>query len=114
MILEMKCPEKNIVLGKKIKIAESLWDRLIGLMFKEKMEGFDGLLIRRCNSVHTCFMRYNLDLVFLDRNQRVVKIIRDLRPYRFTGSLKASEVLELRSGDLKKEISLGDRIICLN
>ncbi len=111
----MICKEKNIYLGREIKTAQGFWERLIGLMFTEKMYGFDGLLIPKCNSIHTFFMHYPLDVVFMDTEFKIVKIIRNLKPWRMTGIyLKASQVLELSEGTLDKKISVGDKIVCLS
>ena len=53
----------NILLS-KIKFAESLIERLVGLMFISDLKEHDGLIINSCKSVHTCFMKYNLDIIF--------------------------------------------------
>jgi uncharacterized membrane protein (UPF0127 family) len=113
--LEIICKAKNIYLGKRIKTADSFWDRLIGLMFSSDMFGFDGLLIKPCNSIHTFFMEYNLDVAFLDKDLKIVKIIRNLKPWRITGLyLKANQVLELKAGALDSKIVEGDQVLCLN
>lgn len=67
-----------------------------------------GLILSPCNGVHTCFMRYDLDVVFLDRDNRVIEVIRGIRPWRATRMVKSAySVLELpsalRVGDLLPE-----------
>jgi uncharacterized membrane protein (UPF0127 family) len=56
----------------------------------------EGLLILRCNSIHTFFMSFPIDAVFLDRNDRVVKVVRNIPPWRFFvwGGFRAVKVLE--------------------
>ena len=55
--------------------AESFFDRAKGLMFSDKIpQGGDGMLISPCNSIHTFFMRYDLDIIFLNTNFEVIKI----------------------------------------
>jgi uncharacterized membrane protein (UPF0127 family) len=100
-----------------IKVADSFFDRLIGLMFKEKMEGFEGLLIKKCNSIHTFFMRYNLDIVFLNHEYEVVKVIENIRPWRMTLMyFRATQTLELNGGTLKGLLTKGDKleVLCTN
>ncbi len=58
----------------------------------------EGLLIPRTSSVHTHFMRFPIDVVFLDGEGRVAKIVRGLRPWRFAGARGTRDVLELPAG----------------
>ena len=61
-----------------------------------------GLLIPRCNAIHTLFMRYPIDAVFLDRAGRVVRRVRGIRPWRFFvwGGWRAVQVLEISPGPI--------------
>lgn len=105
------------MVSSEVRIADNFFSRLKGLMFAEKIEGYGGLLITRCNSIHTCFMKFNIDVVFLDKNQKVVKVIRELRPWRMTPMyFSASQVLELQGGTLSPEIQEGDsfEVVCLS
>ncbi|MBA2403929.1 MAG: DUF192 domain-containing protein [Bdellovibrionales bacterium] len=96
-------------LSKDILIAESLIDRLIGLMFREKLVGAEGLLIDPCRSIHTCFMRYSLDIVFLSSENKIIKIIRGIRPWRITWIyFRANKTLELPAGKLPSDLKEGD------
>lgn len=115
MLYEIKF--KDIVLCRKAKVAKSFSTRLIGLMFKKSMDGFDGMMITQCNSIHTFFMRYKLDLIFLDQNLNVVKIIENIKPWRMTLMyFKSTQVLELEGGTLKGKIQKGDQLemACIN
>lgn len=101
----------------QMKEAKSFQDRAIGLMFAHQMQGFDGLMIEPCTSIHTFFMKFPIDVIFLDKNNTVVKIIRDMRPWRLSGIyLKARKVLELKAGSLPDKIKKGDAIevLCIN
>ena len=51
----------------KVKLANNIYDRLLGLMFKKQLNNFDGLLIKPCNSIHTFFMKMNIDVIFLEK-----------------------------------------------
>ena len=99
----------NTQLAKKAQVAESFFERLKGLMFIKEMKGFDALLIKNCNSVHNCFVRFPIDLVFLTSDWKVVKVVRGFRPWRFSWIyLKAKHVLELPAGTVGKEVKEGD------
>lgn len=108
--MRVTIPIKNITIGESIFVAESFMDRMKGLMFSEKILG-DGLLIQSCNSVHTFFMKYSLDLLFLDRHYKIIKIIRNLSPWRATFFyFKASMTLELVGGTLPLRVVEGDQM----
>ncbi len=72
---------KNIVM-KDVFCADTFYERLKGLMFLEKSSSFK-LLIKNCNSVHTCFMRFPLDIFCLDKNYNIIKIYSNIKPFRF-------------------------------
>ena len=84
------------ILVTRLKIADGFWSRLVGLQFRRKLPSGAGLLLVPCNSVHTCFVRFPVDVVFLDRRGRVLAIHQNLRPWRLTfgprGSHAALEV----------------------
>ena len=108
MRLEIKHNER--VLSSNILTATDPISRVVGLMFGKAPKG-DGLLLEPCNSIHTFFMRYSLDVVFLNRSNEVVKVIRNLRPWRITWIyLKARKTLELPAGRLAPEIGEGARL----
>jgi hypothetical protein len=99
---------KDKVLYSNIMIADNPVSRVVGLMFRKAPEG-DGLLLEPCNSIHTFFMRYSLDIVFLNKSNEVVKIIRELKPWRMTGIyFKAKKTLEVPAGQLPLEVKVGD------
>ena len=107
----------NCTVGKNILLADSFFSRLRGLMFKKNMNDMDGLLITKCNSIHTFFMNFAIDLIFLDRQNKIVKIIRNVGPWRLTRFyFSASKVLEMMGGSLPLEIKEGDRLefLCIN
>jgi uncharacterized membrane protein (UPF0127 family) len=97
------------ILAKDVLIAEAMIDRLIGLMFRKQLIGSDGLLIDPCRSIHTFFMRYSLDIVFINKKNKVIKIIRDIKPWRMTWIyFRANKTLELPAGKLPSDLKEGD------
>ena len=84
----------------KIKIADSFFTRLAGLMFKKKLPVETGLLLAPCNSVHMCFMRFAIDVVYLDKDYKVLKIVKNLKPWiGLSMCRKAWAALELTAGE---------------
>ncbi|WP_413854313.1 DUF192 domain-containing protein [Candidatus Ruminimicrobium bovinum] len=74
-------------LYKNIYVAESFWDRLKGLMFISEQKAFS-LLIKDCNSVHTCFMNFPITIICLNKEMKVIKIIKNIKPFKFIFPLK--------------------------
>lgn len=63
------------------KVADSFLDRFLGLMGRKSLPEKQGLLLSPCNSIHMMFMRFAIDAIFLDRDNRIVKIVPHLRPW---------------------------------
>lgn len=83
----------------RLAIADGFWFRLIGLQFRRPLPSDAGLLLVPCNSVHTCFVRFPVDLVFLDDRGCVLAVRHNLRPWRLAfGPRKTHAVLEMTSG----------------
>jgi len=82
-----------------VDVAETFAERARGLIGRPAPAPGRGLLIPRCNAIHTLFMRYPIDATFLDREGRVVKSVRNLRPWRLFvwGGWRAAQVLETAS-----------------
>lgn len=98
-------------LGSNITVAASIWSRIKGLLGRNKLEAGEGLLIQPCKGIHTYFMKFAIDALFLDKENRIVMIYRNLPPNRLTPIfLKAHSVLELPAGTITTEISPGDVI----
>jgi uncharacterized membrane protein (UPF0127 family) len=82
-----------------------------GLLGRRKLPSGEGLLLRPASSVHTLFMRFSIDVVFLDRDGEVVKIAASVRPWRTAGARGAKAVLELPAGEAeRRELRVGDRL----
>lgn len=101
----------NIVLGSNIRKATSFRDRLLGLMFLDEMKNMDGLLIEPCRSIHNFFVRFPIDVVFISKSNKVVKVLRNFRPWYVSGIyFRASKTLELPAGALHDDIKPGDQL----
>jgi len=90
-------------------VAESFAARLCRLLGRRGLPAGEGMLIRRESSVHTFFMRFAIDVVFLDEDDRVLRIDPDVGPWRLKACRRARSVLELAAG-ASAGLSVGDRI----
>lgn len=103
--------KSQFVFGNNIKHADGFFSRLKGLMFVDEMKDMDGLLLEPANSIHNCFVRFPIDVVFLSHENRIVKIIRGFKPWRFTRMyFTARKVLELPNGTIPQGVSEGDEL----
>jgi len=99
----------STLFGDKIEIADSFWSRFVGLMMRENLEPGGGLLLRHCSTIHCCFMRFPIDVVYLSNDLRVVGV-ETVKPWRIGGFFAgARHVLELKAGDAAG-IRCGDRL----
>lgn len=87
------------ICGVQARVARTFAERAKGLIGTKDLPAGEGLLILRCNAIHTCFMSFPIDATFLDREDRVVKTVRKIRPWRLWvwGGFRAVKVLETRS-----------------
>jgi uncharacterized protein len=94
------------------RVADNLWARMVGLIGSRPLTAGEGLLIVPCNSIHTHFMGYPIDVLYVDRAGRVVALDRPMDPWRF-GRIhrKARYVIELPAGALAAAgCAVGDEI----
>jgi len=84
------------VLVSKLTLANNFFSRLKGLIGSNPLSKNEGLLISPCQQIHTHFMRYSIDIVFLDKQFKILHIVREMKPWRFSKFIKpAYYVLEL-------------------
>ena len=93
------------------ELADRPWRRFKGLIGRRRLEPGHGLMLRPAKSIHTCFMRFEIDAVFLDRGMRVVAVRERVRPWRATAAPGAHAVLELPAGDARRRgVAVGQRL----
>ncbi len=95
----------------EVELADNFFGRLRGLMFRRRLEEGKGLLLAPCNSVHMLFMRFAIDVVYLDENFCIKKIVRDLTPWLgVSACFGAWGALELPSGAAERlKLAVGQR-----
>ena len=91
--------EDDAVVCASCTVARDPLTRLRGLLGRRSLAQDEGILLEPAGSIHTFFMRFPIDVVFLDREQRVVRVVPNLRPWRTAGVRKARAVLELAAGE---------------
>jgi uncharacterized membrane protein (UPF0127 family) len=83
-----------------------------GLLGRASLPEGEGILLRPAGSIHTFFMRFPIDVVFLDEDDVVVGIEPELAPWRTAGRRGAKKVVELASGEcVRRGVELGDRLV---
>jgi hypothetical protein len=87
------------VVCERCLIAETPLARVRGLLGRRALPSGEGLLLRPAGSIHTAFMKFAIDAVFLDRAQTVVRVASALRPWRTAACRGAKAVLELPAGE---------------
>lgn len=93
---------RDVQLADRANIADSSETRRTGLLKHTGLESGEGLWIAPCEAVHTFFMKFPIDVVFLDKKKQVVKVRHDMGAWRISGSLSARTVLELPAGTCKR------------
>lgn len=105
--------EDGGVVAEHVEIARSSIHRGLGLMFRSSLPSGHGMAILHCNAIHMFFMRFPLDVAFLDSEGRVVRQYRGIRPWRVSRFVrKAKTAVELPVGSLAAaKVEVGERLI---
>jgi uncharacterized protein len=99
------------VVCERCSVASTPLARMRGLLGRSDLERGEGLLLRPAASVHTFFMRFPIDVVFLGRDGEVLKVAAQLPPWRTAGARGAKTALELPAGEAARVgLSVGDRV----
>ena len=100
------------VVAEKAVLASSPLMRMKGLLGRASMPPSEAIILRPASSIHTLFMRFALDVLYLDREDRIVKVVPNLVPYRFSAAKKAHTVLEMTSGATAgMDLQPGDQLL---
>jgi len=100
-----------VVVCEECLVAATPFTRMRGLLGRSSLPSGQGILLRPAASVHTFFMRFSIDVVFLDDELRVVAIAADLRPWRAAGKRGARAVVELPAGECERRgLRVGDQL----
>ena len=109
--MQLRNVTKARIAVENLELADNIAGRFIGLMGRKNLADDSGLLITKCNSIHMFFMRFAIDAVFIDREMTVVRIVRNLQPWRLAGCRDAAHTLELSAGGAQRcGIDTGDEV----
>lgn len=100
----------------QLDIAESFWSRAKGLLGRENLPANAALWIKPCNNIHTFFMKFSIDCVFVDKKMEIKNLAKDVKPFRVIGPFwKSYSAIEMQAGfiDLKK-LQIGDHLYVVN
>ena len=99
------------VVCQSCSMADTLWTRFRGLMGRRELAPGQGLLLRPSGSIHTCFMRFPIDVVFMDDELQVLRVAHVVRPWRARLQRGAKAILELAAGEAGRVgIEPGDQL----
>jgi uncharacterized membrane protein (UPF0127 family) len=103
---------KSTPLAENVETAQSLWTRTRGLLGRSSLESGKVLWISPCSSIHTCFMRFPIDVAFVDKHLKVTRVKTQIGPWKLVFSpWKSKSVFEFPAGTLTLEnIQIGDQL----
>lgn len=100
------------IVATRIDQLSGFLQRAVGLLARSRVQRDEGVWITSCSAIHTIGMRAAIDVIFVDRDGRVLRVDRDVAPNRFSLSCRdASGVVELGAGALSQiDVLPGDRL----
>lgn len=103
---------RGLTIADRVEIASSFGARLKGLLGRDALPEGEALWIERCTSIHTCFMRFAIDVVFIDERMVVRRIHENVGPWRVTWpAFSAKSVIEMPAGTVRrKHVEIGDQL----
>lgn len=109
----IKNKTQNTILASKAKLADKFISRLKGLLGKKSLLSEEGLIIYPCKQIHSAFMRFHFDAIFLDPDFNILHIEKEMPPFRISPLIrKACIVVELPAGTVEKTgTEPGDRLV---
>ena len=100
------------VLASHVEVANTYLTRLKGLMFRRELAAGHALLLDPCPQIHTCFMQFAIDAVFLDKEGTVLYVKEQMKPWRWGRFVRGSRyTLELPGGTLAGRVHKGDVLV---
>jgi uncharacterized protein len=94
---------KNVLIAEKGYLADTALSRLKGLLSRNSIDPQEGLIITQCRSIHMLFMKFSIDVLFVDKNKKVVGLVPCIKPFRFSPYFfRAQYAIELFPGSIEK------------
>jgi len=102
---------KGNVVCEQTELASNPFTRMRGLLGRAGLDQGAGMLFRGESSIHSAFMRFQFDAIFMDRELRVVKVAENIKPWRALGAKGSANILELSGGEITRlGIAVGDQL----
>jgi uncharacterized membrane protein (UPF0127 family) len=99
------------VIADRVELADTRATRRRGLLGRDRMEESSALLLVPTFSIHTAFMRFPIDVVFVNRDGVVIRVVTDMGPWKMATAWRAHAVIELAAGSLRAhDVRAGDRL----
>lgn len=110
-VAHLKNHTNSQVLAQEVEEAKGFFSRLRGLLGRNAMTPSTALWLEPCDSIHTFFMRFSIDAIFVDRNLVVRKVVRNIKPWRLVTPVSmAHSVFELSAGATAEKVREGDQL----
>lgn len=105
---------RQTTIANTVGVARWFWQRFMGLMGKPGLPEGHGLWIMRCSQIHSCFMRFPFDAIFIDKHNTIVGLVENMPAWRLSSWFRgAAGVLELPAGTIaKSRTDVGDVVSC--
>jgi len=109
-------PETGRVVVQRLLVADTFWQQARGLIGRSSLEDGEALCLKSCNAIHTFGMRFEIDVLFLDKKGYALKKFSCVKPWRICGPVwGACTVVEMGAGVLKRQnIQVGKRYLCVD
>ena len=103
---------QNTLIASQANIAATPLSRIIGLLNRSSLNPEEALIIQRCQSIHMFFMKFSIDVIFVDRADCVVGLVQGIKPYQLSPIFfKASYAIEVQEGVIREsKTQLGDQL----
>ncbi|OGX27812.1 MAG: hypothetical protein A2705_04470 [Omnitrophica WOR_2 bacterium RIFCSPHIGHO2_01_FULL_52_10] len=110
--MEIFNKSKNTVIAQNARLADTFGARMKGLLGRVELRAGEALVITKCQSIHMFFMRFAIDAIFVDGNNRVVGLVEGIKPFRLSPIFfRAKYVIELKPGTIAAaKTSLHDQL----
>lgn len=107
----VNCDQKT-TLAEKYKVADTFFSRFIGLLNRSSLDSNEALVLTRCQSIHMFFMRFSIDVIFVNNKNVVVGIVENIKPFQMSRIFFASSyAVELPSGKIQEtKTAIGNKI----
>ncbi len=111
-MLSIHNTSKNTIIAQSGAIADTFLSRMIGLLSRKSLSADEALVITRCNSIHMLFMRFSIDVIFIDKHDCVVGLVEHIKPFRLSPIFFQSQyAIEVSEGVIRQtKTAIGDQI----